>query len=101
MKTTLENCIHIESLLDAYHRNELNYAQNPVVVGFIQDFKKGDVISCLAGHPYKEFAIIQLKTDDPDIDNLTKHITGSSSGQMLTSHIISYQWSLMELNDKF
>jgi hypothetical protein len=98
--TTIDNLTltaNTKSLRRAYHGGCIDYVR-PAVVGIVQDFKAGDIISCLAGHPHKEFAIIQLTTDVVDIDRLEyDHVTGNSSGQLLTSHFISYQWSLMEI----
>jgi hypothetical protein len=95
MKPTLENTAHIDSLHRAYNRNDIDYVR-PAVIGYITDFKKGDIISVLAGHPHKQFAIIQLTTDEVDIDNLCNCTTGASSGSITNLQANSYQWSLME-----
>lgn len=57
----------------------------------IQDFKKGDIVVCFAGHPYKVMCIVELATDNCDIDNFNDCITGKSY-LPLTSHLISSQW---------
>lgn len=55
-------------------------------------FKKGDIIVNNSTYPYPVLAVVQLTTDFLDSDNFTKCITGNSSGNILTSHIISSQW---------
>lgn len=55
----------------------------------MQGFKKGDIIvNKISG----VLAVVQLNTNNLDINNYNNGITGNSSGNILTSHIISPNW---------
>ena len=74
-----------------YSINEIASKNTTSEKGLIQSFKKGDVIACYAGYPCKELCVVELITDDLNIENVIDGISGKSLIPT-TSHIISAQW---------
>ena len=57
----------------------------------LNQFKKGDILACFAGHSHSILCIVELSTDKVDFNNIEDCITDRSLVPM-TSHVISNSW---------